>query len=161
MASMKKRAYLLTFNNPAEHGMTHEAIKEILAKKFKLRYYCMADEIGLETTTLHTHLYLYAVNQIRFITLHKAFPSAHIDQCFGLPSENYAYVTKSGKYAAEFGGTRHAKNAYDQKRQLSAEPPLPRCKSVPRRRAVANGPQCADHRSKQVYPLRKVFDVLP
>lgn len=99
MASMKKRAYLLTFNNPAEHGMTHEAIKEILAEKFKLRYYCMADEIGLETKTPHTHLYMYAVNQIRFITLHKAFPSAHIDQCFGLPSENYAYVTKSGKYA--------------------------------------------------------------
>ena len=45
MASMKKRAYLLTFNNPAEHGMTHEAIKEILAKKFKLRYYSMAEEL--------------------------------------------------------------------------------------------------------------------
>ena len=36
MASVKKRAYLLTFNNPAEHGMTHEAIKEILAQKFTL-----------------------------------------------------------------------------------------------------------------------------
>ena len=46
----------LTVNNPAEKGLTHEALKESLAKFSGMVYWCMCDEVGSEGT-YHTHIY--------------------------------------------------------------------------------------------------------
>lgn len=88
--------YLLTINNPKEKGMTHEKIAEILVTSFKtLDYFCMADEMG---TTYHTHVFIYFRSRVRFATIKKHFPEAHIDACRGLASQNIDYVRKAGKW---------------------------------------------------------------
>ena len=56
---IQRNAYQLTINNPAEHGLDHRTIKEILIKNFTtIEFFCMADEIG-EQGTYHTHVYFF------------------------------------------------------------------------------------------------------
>ena len=92
------RKYQLTFNNPLEHGFSHESIKNILSG-LKLEYWCMCDEIGLEEKTPHTHLYIAAKNPIMFSTLHTRFYGAHIEMARGSSQENRDYIRKEGKYS--------------------------------------------------------------
>ena len=93
----QSRKWLLTINNPSEHGLNHAAIREILEKFKKLDYWCMCDEEGDECSTLHTHIFIFRQNPIRFSAIKNKFPTAHIDQCRGLSSENRAYVLKDGE----------------------------------------------------------------
>lgn len=93
----QSRKWLLTINNPSEHGLNHAAICEILEKFKKLDYWCMCDEEGDECSTLHTHIFIFRQNPIRFSAIKNKFPTAHIDQCRGLSSENRAYVLKDGE----------------------------------------------------------------
>jgi len=100
MSSVKAgRKAQLTINNPIDYGMTHEAIKAILTAMKSVSYYCMADEIGLEQKTPHTHIFIAAKTPLRFSTLKKRFPEAHIEFAKGTCAENRAYVEKSGKWA--------------------------------------------------------------
>ena len=80
MGNTRSRKYQLTFNNPEEHGINHEAIKEIM-KQFKCQYYCMADEIGEQEQTPHIHLFFYCINAVSFKTVKKRFPSAQRLSC--------------------------------------------------------------------------------
>lgn len=89
------RKWLLTINNPENHGLTHEAIKERLKEFKKLTYWCMADEIG-EEGTYHTHLYIHCSAVVRYSSVKKRFPPAHIDHSRGTASQNRDYVSKSG-----------------------------------------------------------------
>ena len=90
-------SFLLTINNPVEHGFDHEAIKRNLIDNFTtLQYFCMADEIG---STPHTHIYVCFRSRVRFSTVKRHFKKAHIDACKGTASDNIAYVQKSGKWA--------------------------------------------------------------
>lgn len=93
----RHRKYLLTINNPGE-TWTHERIRESLGK-LQLKYWCMADEIGLQEQTPHTHVFLAAtISAIRFSTVKSLFPTAHIDPAKGSSEENRDYVHKSGKW---------------------------------------------------------------
>lgn len=49
------RKWLMVINNPAEAGLDHAAITEIVLK-FHPTYFCMADEIAT-TGTFHTHIF--------------------------------------------------------------------------------------------------------
>ncbi len=91
------RKFLLTINNPVEHGYTHEKIKNILGLFPGCTYWCMADEIG-EEKTLHTHLFMFCKTTVMFSTVQKRFYGAHIDKCLGTVKENRDYVSKSGKW---------------------------------------------------------------
>lgn len=104
----RSRSYQLVINNPADKGYTHDNIKEKLASLSSLKYWCMADEIGLDTVdeegntqngTPHTHIFILGKNQIRFSTIKSLFPEAHIEECFAKPQTNKEYVQKSGKWA--------------------------------------------------------------
>ncbi len=53
----RSRKYLLTINNPKDHNITHDSIKEAL-QKYRIKYLAMCDEIGGETQTYHTHVYI-------------------------------------------------------------------------------------------------------
>ena len=55
---IQSHKWLLTINNPQDHGMTHDEIID-RAQKFNPDYFCMADEIG-ESGTYHTHIFLYS-----------------------------------------------------------------------------------------------------
>lgn len=69
-------------------------------ERMNLRYWCMADEIGLQEQTPHTHIYFVAaVSAIRFSTVKSLFPTAHIDPAQGNSEENRNYIQKSGKWA--------------------------------------------------------------
>lgn len=91
----------LTINNPQDHGITHESLKATLSTIKSVSYYCMSDEIGLENKTPHTHLFLVAKSPLRFASLKKRFPQAHIEFARGTCPENRAYVEKSGKWATD------------------------------------------------------------
>lgn len=93
----QSRKWLLTINNPLEHGLSHSVISERLSSFKNIGYWCLCDEEGDECSTLHTHVFLFRQNPIRFSALKNKFPTAHIDQCRGLCSENRAYVLKDGE----------------------------------------------------------------
>ncbi len=92
----QSRKWLLTINNPLDHGMTHDEIID-RAQKFNPDYVCLADEIGA-SGTLHTHVYLYSSSPMRFSTVKKRFPTAHIDKATGTSKEIRDYVCKQGKW---------------------------------------------------------------
>ena len=96
---MKKQArrFLLTVNNPAEKQVTHDSIKSEMEKLTTVKYYCMSDEIGAEGT-YHTHIFLACSSCLRFSTLKRHFPAAHIDSVNGTSEEARAYVLKTGKW---------------------------------------------------------------
>ena len=93
----QSRKWSLVINNPQECGLDHSAIVEIL-RKFSPAYFCMADEIAT-TGTYHTHIFLYSPSPIRFSTVKKRFPTAHIDKTYGSAKENRDYIRKEGKWA--------------------------------------------------------------
>lgn len=92
------RKWLLTINNPVDCGFTHERIKTILSGLKSINYWCMGDEIGLETGTYHTHVFINGRNAIMFSTIKGRFPSVHIDHCRGTAQECKEYVSKTGKW---------------------------------------------------------------
>lgn len=94
----QRHAFLLTINNPMDHGIDHTEIKKCLIENFTtVEYFCMSDEVG-EKGTPHIHLYVYFNSRVRFSTVKKYFPSAHIDIALGAPQNNISYVKKSGKW---------------------------------------------------------------
>lgn len=91
--------YILEINNPLKVGFTHDKIKELASLKFKtFEYLAMADEIG-EQGTPHTHVLLCFTSGVRFSTVKKRFPTAHIDAVKGSIQENLDYIRKEGKWA--------------------------------------------------------------
>ena len=93
----QSRKWLLTINNPLDHGMTHDEIID-RAQKFNPSYMCLADEIG-EQGTYHTHVFFCSSSPMRFSTVKKRFPTAHIDKAYGTAQENRDYIRKEGKWA--------------------------------------------------------------
>ena len=78
------RKWQLTFNNPEEHGWTHDKIREVLRSFKTMAYWCMADEIGAEEKTPHTHLFInLSPSNCRFSTLKNKFPGALIESGYG------------------------------------------------------------------------------
>lgn len=99
MADTQSRKWQLTLNNPADKGLDHDEIKHRLDQLKSAVYWCMADEIGLDTQTPHTHIYVQLRSPARFSRIKKLFPDAHIEQARGSATENKVYVEKSGKWA--------------------------------------------------------------
>lgn len=98
MTDSRHRKYQLTINNPGE-AWTHEKIKTAL-ENLNLKYWCMADEVGLQEQTPHTHIYFVSsLSAIRFSTIKNLFPTAHIEPALATSVENRAYIQKSGKWA--------------------------------------------------------------
>ncbi len=95
----RHRKYLLTINNPGDEW-EHDKIREALGK-LRLKYWCMADEVGLQEHTPHTHVFFVAENAVRFSTVKKLFPTAHIDPAQGTSEENRNYIRKEGEKWAE------------------------------------------------------------
>lgn len=118
----RHRKFLLTINNPAE-DWSHEKVRETLGS-LKLKYWCMADEIGLEEKTPHTHIFFVTkTSAIRFSTVKNMFPTAHIDPANGSSEENRAYVQKSGKWADDPKGETSVPNTFEEWGELPVELP--------------------------------------
>jgi len=100
------RKYLLTFNNPSDHGFTHERIKQALTQFSGVEYWCMCDETGEEGTP-HIHLYFCTANPVQFHTVHQRFYGVHIDTVYGTHQENRDYIRKEGEKHAQKKETNH------------------------------------------------------
>lgn len=96
--SSASRKYQLTINNPQEHNFTHDKIKEILQELSGCVYWCLCDEIGGDTGTYHTHIYMAFRNAKEFSAIHKRFYGAHIEIAHGTHRENRDYIRKEGKW---------------------------------------------------------------
>ena len=92
------RKYQLTLNNPAEHGWSHDYIKNVLSTFSSLLYWCMCDEVG-DNKTPHTHVFIIFQNPVQFKVIQKAFYGVHIETTKGSNQENRDYVRKEGKWA--------------------------------------------------------------
>ena len=93
----QSRQYQLTINNPSEE-YSHSKIKEIATLKFKtFEFLAMADEIG-EENTYHTHIFICFKSAVRFSTIKKHFPKAHIESVKGTVKDNIDYIKKQGKW---------------------------------------------------------------
>lgn len=119
-SSSKK--WQLTLNNAAEHGLTHEIIKRTLLELKSTEYFCMSDEQGLETHTPHTHLFIYASSPIRFSTLKKRFPEAHIERAHSSAAINRDYVGKTGKWAEDPKADTSIPGTFEEWGELPEEP---------------------------------------
>ncbi len=96
----QSRKFQLTINNPADKGFDHAKIKETIGEMKSVVYYAMSDERG-EQGTFHTHIYICSSSAIRFTTIKRRFPEAHIELARGTSEENRNYITKSGEKWAE------------------------------------------------------------
>lgn len=102
------RRWLVTINNPTDKGLTHDAIKDVMAHGQVTDYWCMCDEIGDECETLHTHLYIVFQRPARFSTLRAKFQNSHLDRPNGTSAECRAYVLKDGpKFNKQPDGKYH------------------------------------------------------
>ena len=96
-ADPQSKKWQLTINNPQDCGLDRERVLEILSR-FSLDYFAVCDEIAT-TGTPHTHIFLYAHSNLRFSTIQKKFPVAHIEKALATAKENRDYLTKEGKWA--------------------------------------------------------------
>lgn len=98
----RKDKWLFTINNPLneenEIRYDHETIKKLIYLLPSVTYWCMADEVGNETHTYHTHIFVNMVKGVNFNRLKELFPTAHIDMCKGTQNENRMYILKEGKW---------------------------------------------------------------
>lgn len=92
----QSRKWLLTFNNPEEHGFTHEKIVEQIEGIASVVYWCLCDEVGSEGT-YHTHLYIAFRNPKLHTVLSNSFPGTHRDVAYGTSQQNRDYVLKDGE----------------------------------------------------------------
>lgn len=117
----QSRKWQVTLNNPADKGLTHEAIKNKIQEIKSIKYYCLADEIGLETHTPHTHIFIYC-SRLRFSTLKRMFPDGHIEQAYGTVEENRAYIRKDGKWAADEKADTSVPGTFEEWGEVPEEP---------------------------------------
>lgn len=95
----QRHAFQLTINNPADHNYSHREIKRLLIENFKtLCYFCLADEIG-EQSTYHTHVFVCFTSRVRFSSVKRRFPEAHIEEALGTVRANIDYIKKRGKWS--------------------------------------------------------------
>ncbi|MDL2288163.1 replication protein [Oscillospiraceae bacterium OttesenSCG-928-F05] len=99
----QSRKWLLTFNNPLDKELDHTVIKGVLSEMKPVIYWVMSDEVGEEKTP-HTHVFFACSSPVRFSTVKRCFPTAHIDNARGSCEENRAYVLKIGKWEIDAKG---------------------------------------------------------
>lgn len=116
----QSRKWLLTINNPVEHGYTHDFLRKTFESVKNLDYWCLCDEVG-KNNTYHTHIFLYRTNPMRFQMIKNKFPKAHIDYCRGTSQENRDYIRKEGKYKGSTKEETNLKNTFEESGNMPVE----------------------------------------
>ena len=108
------RRVQLTINNPTEHGFDHARLKEELGKLKSCTYWIMCDEIGGKDGTEHTHVYGVFKSPVRYNTIKRRFPPAHIEKPVASHQSNIDYVTKTGKWTNSDKGATSLPNTLEE-----------------------------------------------
>lgn len=90
--------YQITINNPKDKGYTKDTICQKLVTMKTLTYFCMALEIGNETKQEHYHVFICFSSRVRWSSIKRKFPEAHIEACKATIADNISYVRKDGKW---------------------------------------------------------------
>ena len=93
---MQSRKWQLTINNPSEKGITHDVLRESLAKFTGMLYWCMCDETG-GGGTYHTHVYFVLRTPTVHTVVENRFPNIHRENVKGTSQQNRDYVLKEGE----------------------------------------------------------------
>ena len=115
------RKYQLTINNPEKLGFNHETIKTTLGTFPGCLYWCLCDEIGNETGTLHTHVYVAFRNAVLFQTMQQRFYGAHIEGANGSHRENRDYLRKEGKWLDDAKHETSVEGTFEESGELPPE----------------------------------------
>jgi hypothetical protein len=98
MFDTQRRKWFITINNPLNHGLTREKIKEILSNLNTISFWAMADEVGEEGTP-HTHIVIYSDSPIRHSTMRNAFNGkADIEAVNSTLRHCIEYIKKGGSH---------------------------------------------------------------
>ena len=92
----RSRKWLITINNPIDHGFDHVRIRAAVVDLPGLVYWCMCDEEGDECATLHTHVFFVCENPLTHTQVDARFPTFHREIARGKSVENRAYGLKDG-----------------------------------------------------------------
>ena len=118
---VRSRKWLITINNPIEKGYTHEVLRGLLGKTKQCIYWCMSDEVGNDTGTFHTHVYMACSSAVRFSVLFKRFEGAHFDVAKGTSLQNREYVFKEGKWLNDEKVETNQKDSHEEWGELPVE----------------------------------------
>lgn len=121
MGDIQSRKWQLTINNPVEKGFTHESLQETLSTIKSCVYYCISDEVGGETETLHTHVFIACSSSVRFTTLQNKFKGAHFECAKGTCSQNRDYVFKIGKWLNDAKGETNLRDSHFELGEMPVE----------------------------------------
>lgn len=97
MKDTQSRKWQITLNFKTKKQIDHTAIKKELSEIKTIQYFCMADEIGLKENTPHSHIFIACSSPLRFSTIKRRFPEAHIEQARGSCEDNRNYISKQGE----------------------------------------------------------------
>lgn len=122
MKDPQSRKWQITINNPAEKNLKHDEIKVRLEQFKSVVYYCLADEVGLDEKTPHTHVFMQLRSPVRFGRLKKVFPDAHIERARGSALANKEYIEKSGKWAEDAKADTSIPNTFEEWGEIPEEP---------------------------------------
>lgn len=112
MNNSRNRRYLLTINNPLDHGFSREKLIDI-CKSLNPAYFCMSEEIGLNESTPHVHIYIEFENARYFSSVQKTFNAVpHFDKPYGTPQECKEYVFKEGKWLSDPKGETNLRDTH-------------------------------------------------
>jgi len=96
------RRWYLVFNNPSEHGVTYDSLKDYFENKKKNTvYYLISTEVGSIEHTEHYNLYFVLKSPMLFSAVKKKFPTAHIEAPFGTSEDLRNYCFKLGKHSGD------------------------------------------------------------
>ena len=119
--SSASRKYQLTINNPDEHDFSHDRIKNIISELSGCVYWCLCDEIGGDTGTYHTHVYMAFQNAKEFSAIHKRFYGAHIEIARGTHRENRDYIRKEGKWRDDVKHETNLADTFEESGELPVD----------------------------------------
>jgi hypothetical protein len=121
MKDTQSRKWQLTINNPLEKNLSHVEIKKNLESLTSITYWALCDEIGLEESTPHTHIFIYSPTAIKFSTLKNKFSTAHIECCKGSCQQNVDYIKKDGKYKNDPKTKTNLSDTYEEFGEMPIE----------------------------------------
>lgn len=94
--NIQRDKFFLTINSPLTYGYTHQEIFKIAFWEFpSFKYAAVVDEKG---SNFHSHVFLIFNSRVRWSTVQKHFPHAHIDVVKGTVEEVLEYMKKEGKW---------------------------------------------------------------
>lgn len=120
LKDQQARKWQVTLNR-AKRQIYHSELKQSLSRIKPIVYYCMADEIGVKEKTPHTHIFIACSSPVRFSTIKKQFPEAHIEQARGTSLENKEYIAKSGKWKDDPKGDTAIEGTFEEWGEIPIE----------------------------------------